>query len=281
MLGITCEGGAARTVYSCGVLDRLLKEDIMCDQFTGVSAGIAFGVSYLSRQYRRNLHIAAEHMPTSRYMGWHHLLRPSNRSYYNLDFAFSELPEKYLPFDYKAFAEYKGIARAVVTNVETGEAEYLDCPRDDHEQMLLRASCAMPLMFPIMEIGGKKYLDGGVADSIPFMHTIDCGCDRNIVILSHQRGYVRKDEPVMKAVEWYYKDYPGFVRSMKTRAERYNESMAQLEKLRKSGRVFVFSPKHTFGVGRLEKDPRKLVRLYHYGYEHAEHEMKKLKEYLS
>ena len=49
-LGITMEGGASRTVFSCGVADALLEENIMPDYFIGVSAGIAYGVSYLSRQ---------------------------------------------------------------------------------------------------------------------------------------------------------------------------------------------------------------------------------------
>ncbi len=280
MLGITCEGGAGRTVYSCGVLDKLLEEDIMCDYFTGVSAGIAFGVSYLSRQQGRNLAIACDHMPTSRYMGWHHLFRPSNRSYYNLEFAYHDLPCKYLPFDMKAFAEYKGVVKAVVTNIETGEAEYLDCPRDDDEFIMLRASCAMPLLFPIIEIDGKKYLDGGIADSIPFMHTINAGCDKNIVILTRPRGFVKKDEPVMKLAGIYYRDYPNLVEDLRRRAERYNESLAQLEEMRRAGKVFVFSPKHLFGVGRTEKDGRKLKKLYDYGYAHAEHEMERLKKYL-
>ena len=37
-LGITMEGGASRTVFSCGVTDALLEENIMPDYFIGVSA---------------------------------------------------------------------------------------------------------------------------------------------------------------------------------------------------------------------------------------------------
>ncbi len=44
-LGITMEGGASRTVFSCGVTDAFLEEDIMPDYFVGVSAGIAYEVS--------------------------------------------------------------------------------------------------------------------------------------------------------------------------------------------------------------------------------------------
>ena len=50
MLGLILEGGASRTVYSCGILDVLLRNNIMADKIYGVSAGAAFGVSYASRQ---------------------------------------------------------------------------------------------------------------------------------------------------------------------------------------------------------------------------------------
>lgn len=281
MLGITCEGGASRTVYSCGVLDRFLEADIMCDRFIGVSAGIAFGVSYISKQKGRNLSLASDFMPTSKYMGAHHLLRPSNRSYYNLDYAFHDIPCRLLPFDMKTFAEFKGSVEAVVTNVETGQAEYLECPRDDEDFMLLRASCALPMLFPMIEIGGKKYLDGGLADSIPYKHMIESGCDKNIVILTRPRGYIKKDEPLLKLIEKRYKKYPELVESVRTRAKRYNECIAELDELRRAGKVFVFSPKHTFGVNRTENDRRKLRRLYDYGYAHAEHEMQSLMRYLN
>ena len=146
--------------------------------------------------------------------------------------------------------------------------------------MLLRASCALPMLFPMIEIDGKKYLDGGLADSIPFKHMIESGCDKNIVILTRPRGYVKKDEPLLKLMEKRYRKYPELIETMRTRAQRYNECIAELEQLRREGKVFVFSPKHTFGVNRTENDRAKLRRLYDYGYAHAEHEMKNLIRYL-
>ena len=280
MLGITCEGGASRTVYSCGVLDRLLDENIICDSFYGVSAGIAFGVSYISRQKGRNLSLACDYMPTKKYMGAHHLFRPSNRSFYNLDYAFHDIPCKLLPFDMKAFSQYKGSVKAVVTNVDTGKAEYLEVPRDDEDFMLLRASCALPMLFPMIEIGGQKYLDGGLADSVPYKQQQKDGCDRQIVILTRPRGYIKHDEPLMALIEKRYRKYPALIESIRTRADRYNKCIAELEQLRREGKVFVFSPKHTFGVNRTENERSKLIRLYNYGYAHEDKEIENIKRYL-
>ena len=54
-LGMVFEGGANRTVFSCGVMDAFLEEGLMPDYLIGVSAGIAYGVSYLSGQKGRNI----------------------------------------------------------------------------------------------------------------------------------------------------------------------------------------------------------------------------------
>ena len=56
-LGMVFEGGANRTVFSCGVMDKFLEENIMPDYYIGVSAGMAYGLSYLSGQKGRNLEL--------------------------------------------------------------------------------------------------------------------------------------------------------------------------------------------------------------------------------
>ena len=49
-LGITMEGGASRTVFSCGVSDAFLEENIMPDYFIGVSAGIVYGCPAFTKE---------------------------------------------------------------------------------------------------------------------------------------------------------------------------------------------------------------------------------------
>ena len=253
----------------------------MADYFIGTSAGIAFGVSYCSRQKGRNKTLAAEYMNRPEYSGFRHLVNPKCRSYYDPEFVYDTVPNKLLPFDWEAFAGFEGRAVACVTNIETGKAEYLDCPRNDKKFLELQASCALPLMSPPIEINGVRYLDGGLADSIPYKRAIEEGCDRLIVILTRPRGYIKKDEPVMKLAEKVYAKYPELVEAMRTRARRYNECTAELEKLRLQGKVLVFTPKTTYGISRTESDPEDLMRLYSYGERHARHELEQLKKYIS
>ncbi len=281
MLGITFEGGASRTVYSCGIMDALLEEGIMADAAFGVSAGAAFGVSYFSGQIGRNYTLATQIMNRKEYMGARNLIDPKNRCYYGLKYAYSTVPNSILPFDYDAFEQNPGKFYAVVTNVDTGEAEYLQVTGDDRDWTLLQATCALPLLFPMIEIGGKKYMDGGLADSIPYKQAIKAGCDKNIVVLTRPLGYVKKTEAATKLAMLRYKKYPGLCRAMQTRAQRYNECIKEVMQLKAQGKLFVFTPRSTFGVGRTENDPQKLDRLYQHGYKHAKWAMNDLKKYLN
>lgn len=176
--GLVLEGGAFRTIFSSGVCDALLDAQVPLPDYTvGVSAGIAYGVSYLSRQSRRNLKLLTTFANDSRYMGVRNFVKPSNRCYFGLKFAYETIPNQLVPFDYDAFASYPGTVEAVVTNLESGEAEYLPVPRRDGHNLLLQATCAIPMMFPVIWLEGKPYLDGGCADPIPWKHALEQGCD--------------------------------------------------------------------------------------------------------
>ena len=282
MTGLVLEGGASRTVYSCGILDVMLENGIVADRVYGVSAGSAFGVSYCSGQVGRNYRLATEFMGRPEYMGFKHLLDPRNRSYYNLKYAYDDVPNIWLPFDYEAYKLSRSKLYAVVTNVETGKAEYLYVDGNDRQWTLLQASCALPLLFPEIEWEGKKYLDGGLADSIPYKRALEDGCDKVIVILTRPKEYRKTTDGSTKlAMRRYASKYPELVKTMATRAERYNQALEDLAVLKSRGKAAVFAPRTTFGVQRIEGDPRKLERLYRHGRKHGERELERLRAYLS
>ena len=277
-LGITMEGGASRTVFSCGVADAFLEEGIMPDYFIGVSAGIAYGVSYLSKQKGRNLTIIQKYMNDKRYMGVRHLLK--SRNFYNIPFVFEEIPNKLEAFDFKAFESFPGKVEACVTNIHTGKAEYLEVPRRDDKFQVLVASCALPILFQPVKVGKHYYLDGGVSDSVPYKWAIEQGCDKNIVILTRERDYVKKAERAGNVSIKLYKKYPHIAEDLKTRPQRYNACMEELLEKEKAGQVFVIAPETTYGVSRTESNPDKLTKLYKEGYRQAKRQMADLKRYL-
>ena len=278
--GLVLEGGALRAILSSGVCDALLDGNVMTDYVIGVSAGIAYGVSYVSRQPRRNLEVVTRFAPDKRYMGMNNLVDKSNRSYFGLKFAYDTIPNELIPFDYDTFAAYPGEVEAVVTNLNTGKADYLPVPRQDHESLLLQATCAMPLLFPIYRIGGQPYLDGGAADSIPWQRALDQGCERVVVVLTRPREYRRKPDQMIRLIRKQYQEYPKFVETMETRAQRYNENREQLFALEREGKVLVIAPKSTLGVGRIERDTEKLRLLWAEGYQMTVERMDEIKDYL-
>ena len=277
-LGIPMEGGASRTVFSCGVTDALLEEDIMPDYFIGVSAGIAYGVSYLSKQKGRNLEIIQKYMHDKRYMGVRHLLK--ERNFYNIPFVFNEIPNKLEAFDYEAFEAFPGKVEACVTNIHTGKPEYVEVPRHDDKFSVLVASCALPVLFQPVKLGKHYYLDGGLSDSIPYRHAIQEGCDKNIVILTRKRGYVKKTGHAGKISMKLYRKYPKVVEDIRTRPDKYNACIQELMEREKAGEIFVIAPETTHGVKRTESSPKLLTKLYEEGYQQAKKQMEDLKQYL-
>ncbi len=265
--GLVMEGGAFRTIFSTGICDALLGRDILPDYLVGVSAGVTYGTSYLSRQPRRNLEVLTQYANDKRYMGLGNLINPKNRCYFGLDFAYRRIPAELVPFDFDEFERYEGEVEAVVTNVDTGKPEYIDVPRRDEKFLLLQASCAIPLMFPTIYVDGKPYLDGGCSDPIPFRRAFEKGCDRVVVMLTRERDYVKKPESAQLAINMAYGKHKDFISAMKKRSEVYNQSREELFALEKEGKVIVLSPKSTKGFSRTEKDVSKIRALWKEGYE--------------
>ena len=277
--GLVLEGGALRAIFSSGVCDGLLEGGVVADYVIGVSAGIAYGVSYVSGQSRRNLEVVTRYAPDKRYMGWRNMTDKDNRSYFGRQFGFSTIPNELVPFDYDAFAAFPGEVEAVVTNLNTGGADYLPVPRRDREATVLQASCAMPLLFPVFEIGGQPYLDGGIGDAIPWRRALD-KCDKVIVVLTRTRRYRRKPDRLMKLIRKRYRAYPSFVAAMENRAERYNRDREALFRAEREGKLLVIAPESTLGVARTERDTEKLRLLWAAGYQTAADRMEEIRDYL-
>ena len=277
--GLVLEGGALRAIFSSGVCDGLLEGGVMTDYVIGVSAGIAYGVSYVSKQPRRNLEVVTRYATDKRYMGLRNLADKNNRSYFGLKFAYGTIPNQLVPFDYDTFAAFPGEVEAVVTNLNTGRAVYLPVPRRDGESTVLQASCAMPLLFPIFQIDGQPCLDGGIGDPIPWRRALD-KCGRVIVVLTRPRSYRRKPDRMMKLIRKRYREYPSFVAAMEGRAEVYNRDRAAMFQAEREGRLLVIAPDSTLGVARTERDTEKLRLLWAEGYQMAIDRLEEIRDYL-
>lgn len=277
--GIVFEGGAFRTVFSCGIMDAFLDNDIMPDYMVGVSAGAAYGISYATRQRGRSYEIISRFANDKRYMGVKHLLNPANKSYYNLKFTYDTIPKELVPLDYEALEQYPGVFEAVVTNAITGRPEYLKVEASDKNFDVLVATCALPLLFPMININGKPYMDGGLADSIPVERAFEQGCDRVVVVLTREPGYTKDTSFVTRLAATYYRKYPMLGKSLLTRADKYNKTLKKLEQYEKEGRIIVIRPEHTKGFSKMEKDLDKINALYQDGLTQGRRIASRVKEF--
>lgn len=277
--GIVFEGGAYRTLFSCGVMDAFIEKDIYPDYVIGTSAGAAYTTSYLSKQKGRMLDVILKYGHDKRYFGINNMVDAKNRCIYNLKFSYETIPNELTPFDYDAFKAWGGEFYAVCTNVVTGKAEYFPYTGDDRTNTVLKATCALPMLFPYIYIDGVPYLDGGLSDSIPFEKALADGCDRLVVVLTREQGYKKTTSSSAKIMARAYVKYPELSKDLLKRAGRYNRCIRRLEKMEKEGKLIVIRPTSTKGFSRLEHDQQKILNLYADGYNKGLEISDKVKDY--
>lgn len=280
-LGLVLEGGASRAYFTVGVLDALEDLNIRADVVVGVSAGIANGISYVSGQRGRNIKIGLDFLPDKRYMGLKHWLNPKNRSLYNIKFVFDDIPNKLLPFDYAAFKNSNIKTYCALTNIKTGHCEYVLLDGSDKKWTAVVASCALPLLFKPIELGGALYMDGGIANPVPIDKAFSENCDKIITVLTRESGYVKKGETGLGAAERAYRKYPEFIKALKTRTENYNKLHDGIFNLEKENKTFVFAPRDTNGWQRTERRPEMIKIMYDSGFQSVMRQKERLSEYLT
>ncbi len=277
MNGLVLEGGTFRPVFSCGVMDALLSEDIMMPYCIGVSAGISDGVSYISRQKGRNLEILQKYRNDKRYMGRSNYRK--HRSIFGLDFVFGEIPNSLVPFDMDTFKKYEGTCLVGVTNAHTGEAQYMDAMDMDDRYSMLRATCAMPLFFPAIELNGEKYYDGGIADPIPVKKAFADGCDRLLVVLTQPKGFVKRLGKYDKlGARILAHKYPAVREAILSRPDRYNKIVRLCEQWEREGKVMILRPNYL--LNSFESNVQKLETAYWHGYRMTKKKMKRIRRFL-
>lgn len=277
MLGLVLEGGSFRGIFSAGVMDALLDSGIMADYVIGASAGISNGVSYVSKQPKRNLKVCLKYRNDKRYVGQRNLIK--QRSLFGLDFVYDEVPNKLERFDWKTYKAYKGQVVVVTTNAITGEPTYMDGMKMDRKCTMLRATCALPLAFPAIKIKGVPYYDGGLSDPIPLKKAMKDGCTKNIVVLTRPEGYIKDVSGEAKvAARIYRRKYPKIAERILTRHIAYNETTEYIKQLEQKNELFVFRPSHA--IESFEKDEKVLKASYQMGYQMVIDRLPALKEYL-
>lgn len=277
---LVLEGGALRGMYTSGVLDTFLKNNMEFECVAGVSAGALNAMSYISKQPGRSAKINLEYCDDPRYIGRKAFIK--NKGIIGYDYLFGDISENKVPFDYKSFENTNQRFVIVTTNCEKAETEYLEKSNCNDLFKAAQASSSMPLASAIVEINNNHYLDGAVTTSIPIKWAIEQGYEKVVVVLTRDRTYRKPmlSNKMKKLYKLAYHKYPKLIEKLNTMPERYNKLQEEIIDLEKEGKIFIIRPEKEVTVSRLEKDKEKLENLYKEGIAEAEKNLDALKEYL-
>lgn len=277
--GLILEGGAVRGIFTAGVLDRMMEDEVLFPYVIGVSAGGGNAMSYVSRQKGRTCRMI--NVPRSEsYYGFRQFI--ASKRIINLDKMAFEYPYKQFPFDFDTYFNSGIVTEYACSCMETGEAEYFS-EESDCERLLTicKATCSVPMLCEPVELDGKHYLDGSIADSIPIEHALEMGCDKLVIVLTKPDSNTAPTDysKFRSVIHALYKQYPAFEEACLNRVERYWETVDLMEKLEKQGRAFILRPTLP-AISKFEKDNAKIMESYRDGYTQTDERMSELARFM-
>ncbi len=277
---IVLEGGAFRGLYTGGVLDCLMLNDINLECTIGVSAGAMNGYSYTSGQIGRSSRFNLSHRHDDKYVGLQAMVH--NKGIFGFDLIFDD-SRNGEPLDWERFMDPSRRFLAVATDCRTGRPAYFEKGKCPDILQAIRASASMPLFSKMVYLEGRPYLDGGCCENIPLDWALNEGYEKIIIVKTRDRSYRKtKENPqVIRLQERIYRKYPEFLASFRDNTKHYNAVCDRIDQLEKEGRIYVIAPSKPVTVSRLEKDMEKLGALYHLGFSDVEAQLDEIRNYLS
>ena len=278
MTGLVLEGGTFRGIFSSGIMDAFIEEGIEFPYIVGVSAGISNGVSYVSKQFERNIVILEKYRNDKRYLSLGNYRKC--RSMFGMDFVFGDIPQELVPFDYEEFRRYTGKCLVGVTNALTGKSEFFNALEDDENFQFLRATCAIPGYFPAIMINDTPYFDGGLASPVPIKQALKDGCSKAVIILTQPEGFVKKCGKGNIAVsQLIRRKYPEIEMLLLVRHKIYNKQIEFCNELERRGKAIIFRPSHK--LESFEKNEKVLRSVWQEGYEAGKSRAEEIREFMN
>lgn len=276
--GLVLEGGGLRAVYSSGVLDAFIENNIEFPYVIGTSAGTCNGVSFIGKNLHRMRDIFIDYSGDKRYMSASSIIK--NGEYMNTAWIFGELTYKMFPLDYDTYEKSNTVMCCVTTNALTGKAEYFYPTNFRNGCEELKASCALPIATHPVKLGKDLYYDGGLTDSIPLARALEDGCKKCVVILTQDMDYEKKPVGHDKIVRKIMHKYPLMADEILNRHDMYNKQRQFVFEQEKAGNAFVIYPEKPLNCSTLEKNKAKLTDIYDIGYKQGLRLADSVKEFL-
>ena len=280
-MGLILEGGGNRCAFTAGVLDFLSQNNIFLPVTYAVSAGACNGMSYLSKQQKRNYRIFTEYAADKRYSSLKLLI--TTGSLFGFDFIFGELSHL-LPFDFEEFYKTSMQIKVLATDCETGKpVVFTKEDMKDENLTPLIASASLPVVAKIVDYDGHKLLDGGVSAPIPIEYAINDGVDRNVIVMTRDAGYFKSNKPEFSPflLRRKYKKYPALVDAIVHRSEVYNREKNLCISEQEAGRAIIIQPSRPINIKRQCKDRHEMEDLYNLGVEDAKKQLVEINRFVA
>lgn len=279
-VGIVLEGGAMRGMFTAGILDVMLENGVTVDGVIGVSAGATFGCNFKSKQIGRSIRYNKRFCKDKRYCSLKSLITTGDL--YGADFCYNQIPNELDIFDYETYRKNPVEFYVVASDVEKGIPVYKKLETcDENDLTWMRASASMPMVSTPVKVDGYTLLDGGITDSIPLKYFESIGFDKNIVILTQPKEFVKKKASLVFLMKLFMKKYKKIVEAMAQRHSVYNQETKYVFEKEKTGNVLVICPEKSLGISRTEKDPLELERVYQEGRRLALQKLEEIKTFCS
>ncbi|MBQ9885455.1 MAG: patatin family protein [Lachnospiraceae bacterium] len=277
--GLVMEGGGLRGIFTAGVIDVFLENNIEFDCAIGVSAGAAFGCNYKSGQKGRALRYNLAYCDDPRYCSFRSLIKTGDL--FGAKFCYQTIPKELDLFDYEAYDKSPMDFYVVCTDMNTGQPVYHKCNKADDECFeWVRASASMPLVSKAVCLDGMQLLDGGISDSIPLEFMNKSGYRKNIVILTQTRDYIKEKNSTIPLMKLMYRKYPKLIEAVKNRHLIYNKQREYVFEQERCGNAFIICPKEPIIAGRVEHDRQKIQASYDMGRDTALKQLEAVKEFM-
>ena len=274
------QGGAMRSVFTDGVLDCLIDNNILFKNIYGISASSKDMFYYAAMDkesaYKANILCATD--PNTFNMSNALLGKPVINTKYYIE----EIRNKKYPYNLDKINELGINLYIGCTNIDSISIEYFKAPCDNLD-LKIEASCSLPVIQPIIEIDNKRYLDGGIVENIPLSEALKNN-KKIIVVTTREKGF-KSIESQTSAIEnqfikMTYQDNQALVNKLLNRNNDYDMELKNLDELESKNQVFVIRPSVAPNISRLERDTNKLKELYQDGYNTMLKNLEKLFSYL-
>lgn len=145
----------------------------------------------------------------------------------------------------------------------------------------MRASASMPMVSRVVEVDGRRLLDGGIVDPVPYRFMEREGYGRNVYVLTQPKGYRKEKAAALPLMRLVLRRTPRMAEAMAVRHEVYNRQMEEIDEKERRGEILVLRPPESLGIRRTERDPSELERVYQIGRRVAHDALPRVREYLA